>query len=264
MRKAVLVKLSAVLAIAASLALLPAPWSWAGAGAVFALAFAVIAWGVFNVNSSMWAPTLWRGKPEKVVALTFDDGPDEDFTPKVLAVLREKGIKAAFFCVGARVRLAPDVVKQIADEGHLLGNHSFTHAMWINFGLHRRLTDEIEQCNAAIHEAAGATPTLYRAPHGFKNPALGDVLRKLGMTAVGWQIRGFDAVDGNAARIATRIVGGAKPGGVIALHDGAGLQGTEDRGATLAALPVIIDGLRARGFKLARLDEVLGLSKAGN
>jgi peptidoglycan/xylan/chitin deacetylase (PgdA/CDA1 family) len=221
MRKAVLIKLSALLAVAACLALLPAPWSWASAGAALALALGAIAWGVFNVNSSMWATTLSRGQPDKVVALTFDDGPDEDFTPKVLAILREKGVKAEFFCVGARVRVSPGLTRQIADDGHLLGNHSFTHAMWINFGLHSRLRGELDQCNAAIRDAAGVTPTLYRAPHGFKNPALGDVLRKLGMTAIGWQVRGFDAVDGNAARIATRIVDGARPGGVIALHDGA-------------------------------------------
>jgi peptidoglycan/xylan/chitin deacetylase (PgdA/CDA1 family) len=258
MRRALFIKLATLLVMAACLGLLPSPWSWAGAGAALALALGVIAWGVFNVNSSLWAPTLWGGaEGSKSVALTFDDGPDEDFTPQVLAVLHEKNVKAAFFCVGTRARLSPDLVKQIVREGHLLGNHSFTHAMWINFGRHNRLRDEIQQCGAAIQDAAGVTPTLYRAPHGFKNPALGDVLRELGMTAVGWQIRGFDAVDGDAARIARRIVDGARPGGVIAMHDGSGLQGTPDRSATLEALPVIIDGLRARGLKLVRLDELL-------
>lgn len=256
MRKAVAIKLAAVLAAGACLWLAPAPWSWAGAGAVLALALGVIAWGVFNVNSSMWARTVWRGEGKRV-ALTFDDGPDENFTPGVLAILREKAVPAAFFCVGERVRNQPGLTRQIAQAGHLLGNHSDSHAMWINFGLHRRLRREIERCNVAIRDAAGVTPTLYRAPHGFKNPALGDVLRETGMLAVGWQIRGFDAMDASAARIATRVVNGARAGGVITLHDGAGLQGTPDRAATLAALPVIIDGLRARGFKLVRLDELV-------
>ena len=259
MRRAALIKLAALLAFAASLGLLPPPWSWLGAAAALAVALAVIVWGVFDVNSSLWAPTLWRGSG-KAVALTFDDGPDPAFTPRVLDILREKGVKAAFFCVGERVESAPDLVKRLAGEGHLVCNHSFSHAMWINFGHYRRLRREIEQCNASIARATGVTPRFYRAPHGFKNSALGDVLRDLGMTAIGWQVRGFDAVDGDATRIVRRIVNRARPGGVIALHDGSGLQGTANRRATIEALPVIIDGLKAKGYKLMRLDELLGTS----
>ncbi len=85
------------------------------------------------------------------------------------------------------------------------------------------------------------------------------MLKKLGMRAVGWQVRGFDAVSANAAKITERIVNGAKPGGVILLHDGSGLQGSGDRSATVDALPVIIDGLRARGYEIVRLDELLGV-----
>jgi peptidoglycan/xylan/chitin deacetylase (PgdA/CDA1 family) len=219
---------------------------------------AVMSWAVFNVNSSVWARTLWRAPtPDKQVALTFDDGPDPVFTPQVLDMLKEKGVKAAFFCVGERVRAHPELTRRIHEEGHVLGNHSDSHAMWINFGLHARLRREISDANAAIQQAAGVRPRLYRAPHGFKNPALGDVLRGEGMLSIGWQARGFDAVVNDAARIAQRIVDKAAPGGVILLHDGAGLQGTEDRQATLEALPVVIDGLRARGLEIKRLDELL-------
>lgn len=256
MFRALLIKLAAAAAIAACLLALPAPCSWAGAAGCALLALGLIAWGVFDINSSLWAQTLWRGNG-KCVALTFDDGPDPEFTPRVLQILREKGVQAAFFCVGTRVQAAPELVKQIAAGGHLLGNHSFDHGTWINFGSRRHLRAQIEQCNAAIAQATDVTPRLYRAPFGFKNPALGDVLRALGMTAIGWQVRGFDAVDGNAARIARRVVNGARPGGVITLHDGAGLQGNQDREGTLEALPVIIDGLRARGLKIVRLDELL-------
>jgi peptidoglycan-N-acetylglucosamine deacetylase len=256
MRKALAIKLVLLSGIAVAV-LLPSPWARIGA-LVAALALALIAWAVFNVNSSFWARTLWRSPtPVKAVALTFDDGPDPEFTPRVLDLLREKGVQAAFFCVGSRVREHPALAKQIADEGHLLGNHSDSHAMWINFSWRRRLREEISACNTAIEQAAGVKPRLYRAPHGFKNPALGDVLREVGMVAVGWQVRGFDAVVNDAARIAQRIVDKARPGGVILLHDGAGLQGSADRAATLAALPVVIDGLRARGLEIVRLDELL-------
>ncbi|MBP9893012.1 MAG: polysaccharide deacetylase family protein, partial [Planctomycetes bacterium] len=94
---------------------------------------------------------------------------------------------------------------------------------------------------------------------GFKNPALGDVLAEQGLECIGWQVRGFDAVGGTPEVIARRIVLKARAGGVLLLHDGAGLQGTSDRSATLAALPMIIEGLRARGFEFKRLDELLEL-----
>lgn len=260
MIKAVFIKLGILAAVAGALLFVPPPLSWGLAGAALALGLGVIAWGVFQVNSSLWAPTLWRGAgDDKRVALTFDDGPDPNFTPRVLLVLKEKNVPAAFFCVGQRIEQNPDLAKQIHDQGHLIGNHSFHHGMWINFGSRATLRHEVDSCNAAIQKAAGVKPNLYRPPHGFKNPALGDVLNDRQMVVIGWQVRGFDAVTTDAARITTRIVNGAKPGGVITLHDGAGLQGTDDRSATVEALPVIIDGLRARGFKFVRLDELLAI-----
>jgi peptidoglycan/xylan/chitin deacetylase (PgdA/CDA1 family) len=243
------------------LLLVPPPVSLVLAGVALLAALVLVGWAVFDVNSSFWALTLWRGAgDEKRVALTFDDGPDGNYTPRVLRVLKEKGVPATFFCVGQRVEQNPELAKQIHEQGHILGNHSFHHGMWINFGLHKTLRAEIDACNAAIAKATGMTPRLYRPPHGFKNPALGDVLSDRQMVVIGWQVRGFDAVSSDAARITTRIVDGAKPGGVVTLHDGAGLQGTTDRSATVEALAVIIDGLRARGFKFVRLDELLGIA----
>jgi peptidoglycan-N-acetylglucosamine deacetylase len=260
MVKAIFIKIIAIAGIAAALRFGNGADGWIAAVAIAAITIGWIAWGVFNVNSSMWAETAWRAyTTDKVVALTFDDGPDPRFTPQILKVLADKGVKACFFSVGSRVIENPDITLDVHSQGHLLGNHSESHAMWINFSLHKRLRREIRDTNAAIKQAAGVTPKLYRAPHGFKNPALGDVLAGEEMLAVGWQVRGFDAVSSNAAKIAERIVDGAKPGGVILLHDGAGLQGSDDRSATVDALPVIIDGLRARGFEIVRLDELLRL-----
>lgn len=258
--KAIAIKLLAVLAAVSCVLLLPWPAGPAVAGAVLLAALSLIVWTVFDVNSSFWAHTLSRsGNATKAVALTFDDGPDPEFTPGVLEILREKGVHATFFCVGERVRAHPELARAIAEQGHTLGNHSDSHAMWINFSLHARLRREIRACNDAIEQATGVRPAIYRAPHGFKNPALGDVLRAEGMTAIGWQVRGFDAVVDDAARITRRIVERAQPGGVILLHDGGGLQGSHDRTATLEALPVVIDGLRAKGLEIVPLKTLLGL-----
>jgi peptidoglycan/xylan/chitin deacetylase (PgdA/CDA1 family) len=204
MAKALAIKILALLGVFAALWLGDGPGSWLIAGLIALLTFALIAWGVFDVNSSLWTPTLWRAPGVNAVALTFDDGPDLEFTPRVLEILAR----------------------------------------------------EIDRCNEAIETAIGKRPRFYRAPHGFKNPALGDVLAKLAMTCVGWQVRGFDAVRSDANSIARRVVRKARAGGILLLHDGSGLQGTRDRSATLNAWPMIIDGLRARGFAFKRLDEL--------
>lgn len=256
MAKAIAIKVFAALGVLAALWLGDAPTSWWMAGSIVLLALALMAWGVFDVNSSLWAPTLWRVPGVNAVALTFDDGPDPDFTPRVLDILAREQVAATFFVVGERARLHQGLLREIDRQGHLIGNHSFSHAWNINFALHAGLTREISDCNAAIEAAIGKRPKFYRAPHGFKNPALGDVLAKQAMTCVGWQVRGFDAVRSNAGAIARRLVLKARAGGVLLLHDGSGLQGTPDRRATLEALPVVIAGLRARGFLFKRLDDL--------
>ena len=259
MAKALAIEALAALGVFAALWFGDAPTSWSIAGLIAFLAFSLIAWGVFDVNSSLWAPTLWRVPGVNAVALTFDDGPDPEFTPCVLEILTREKVTATFFVVGERARVNQDLLRDIDRRGHLIGNHSYSHAWNINFALHTGLTREICRCNEAIEAAIGKRPQYYRAPHGFKNPALGDVLAKHAMTCVGWQVRGFDAVRSDADAIARRLVLKAKAGGILLLHDGSGLQGTRDRSATLEALPVIIDGLRARGLVFKRLDDLAAL-----
>jgi peptidoglycan/xylan/chitin deacetylase (PgdA/CDA1 family) len=256
MAKANAIQILAALGMFAALWFGVAPGSWWVAGLIAFSAFSLMVWGVFDVNSSLWAPTLWRVPGVNAVALTFDDGPDPDFTPRVLEILARKNVTATFFVVGERACVNEHLLREIDRQGHLIGNHSFSHALNINFAFHKRLTREINHCNEVIEAAIGKRPRFYRAPNGFKNPAVGDVLAKLGMSCVGWQVRGFDAVRSNADAIANRLVRKARAGGILLLHDGSCFQGTQDRSATLEALPVIIDGLRARGLAFKRLDEL--------
>jgi peptidoglycan/xylan/chitin deacetylase (PgdA/CDA1 family) len=261
MAKALAIKVVAAAGVFFSLWFGAAPVSWVIAAAIVALALGVILWGVFDVNSSLWAKTFSRAAhPVNAVALTFDDGPDEQFTRRILEILAREKVPAAFFVVGRRALASPGLLREIDRAGHVVGNHSFSHAWNINFAHHARMREEIRRCDEAVFAAIARHPKFYRAPFGFKNPALGDVLEAAGMICVGWQLRGFDAVGGSPETIARRLVLKARPGGVLLLHDGAGLQGTQDRSATLAALPMIIKGLRARGLEFRRLDELLGVS----
>ena len=260
MRRACLVLALALVGAGASLALAPPPASWIGAAGALAAGTALFAWAIFRVNSSFWIETHWRApRPSGAVALTFDDGPDEYFTARVLDILAEKGVPATFFVVGERVERHPELIRRAHELGHAIGNHTHTHSLRFHFRHGSGLRREIRACSDAIRSTIGLEPRLFRAPQGLKTPVLGDVLREHGMTAIGWQIRGMDYLIRDPERIARRMVKGAEAGGVLLLHDGGGLQGSADRSATVRALPMVIDGLRARGFTFVRADQLFSV-----
>ncbi len=251
----------ALIGAALAVVLLPAPASWLVAAAIALGIFAFFSWTIVRANSGFWSETLWRAPGgARVVALTFDDGPDVWFTPRVLDILAEKRVTATFFVVGERAERHPELIRRAHDMGHAIGNHSHTHSLRFHFRHERGMRQEIGDCNRVIRSAIGLEPRLFRAPQGLKTPALGDVLREHGMAAVGWQVRGMDYWIRDPARIARRIVERAVGGGVLVLHDGGGFQGGSDRSATLRALPLVIDGLRARGFTFARIDELFDVA----
>jgi peptidoglycan-N-acetylglucosamine deacetylase len=254
--KSLAIKVPGLLAVIAIVAFGHGIGAWLCALATLVACVVLLAFIVFDVNSSFWAQTLWRADSSaRFVALTFDDGPDPEYTPRVLAILHAKKVAAAFFVVGESVRAHPDLVARIDADGHLVGNHTDQHGMGFHFKLWTATRQEISACNTAIRAAMGREPRLFRSPQGFKNPALGDVLREMGLLAIGWQVRGLDTVEPDSNKIVRRIVSNVKPGGVIQMHDG-GLA-RKNRKATLDALPDVIDQIRAAGLEFARLDVLL-------
>jgi len=260
MRKSLWIKLPTLGLALVVIATVEGPLAWWLAAAILLLGLITLMRLVCSVRSSFFVRTLWRA-PEatNAVALTFDDGPDPAYTNRVLDILAEHEAPAAFFVVGHRARAHPELVARAHSAGHVIGNHTESHSVLLHCRLWSKLRSEIAACNAAIQSVIGSTPTMFRSPHGFKNPALADVVREQGMTVVGWQVRGCDAVSNNAQAIESRVVELTEPGGIILLHDGSGLGGTNDRTATLEALPGIIKRLRAKGLKFVRLDELLGV-----
>ena len=225
---------------------------------ILGLGVALIMALVVHPNSSAWTKTLWRAPHgTNAVALTFDDGPDPRSTPAILEVLEAKGLRAAFFVVGERVRQHPELVARLHEAGHLVCNHTDSHEMLFHFRLWGPARRELRACGDAIASVIGRRPAFFRSPQGLKNPALGDVVSGEGLTAIGWQVRGLDAMGADADTIAKRITRGARPGGIIMLHDGGGFGGREDRTPTIEALPRIIDELTERGLSFRRLDELI-------
>lgn len=185
---------------------------------------------------------LRRATGVRAVALTFDDGPDPAWTPKVLDQLRGARVKATFCLVGTEVRKHPELVVRIVREGHQLCNHSWQH----DFDLGRRPLADIRadliRTNEAIQAVVpGAKVPFYRQPGGRWTPEVVAVARKLGMRSLHWSVDPQDWAKPTAATLAKRVVRGARPGAIVLMHDGGG-----DRSHTLAACPHVIKDLKRR------------------
>jgi peptidoglycan/xylan/chitin deacetylase (PgdA/CDA1 family) len=176
------------------------------------------------------------------VFLTFDDGPDPTYTPQVLDVLRAHGVRATFCVVGRYARARPDLVRRIRDEGHALCNHTENHANLAQLSS-AGVEAEIRNAAASIASAVGVSPTLFRLPYGRNSAAAQDVIGRMGLRLLGWNVDPSDYTRPGAQAIASRVNAQARPGGIVLLHDGGG-----DRSQTLAALPLIIASLRAAGY----------------
>lgn len=188
------------------------------------------------------------------VAITFDDGPDPEVTPRVLDLLDAYRARASFFCVGERAAAAPGLVREIVRRGHSVENHSHRHSTAFGWYGPWRLRRELEAAQRALADAAGAPPVFFRAPFGTRNPLLDLALARLGLTLVSWTRRGFDTVDGDPARVLQRLVNGLAPGDVLLLHDGVTVRARRGGAPTaLAVLPRVLERLADRGLKAVSL-----------
>ena len=181
----------------------------------------------------------------RCVALTFDDGPDPVFTPKLLDLLREKDVKATFFVIGKRADQYPEIVRRAWAEGHLVGNHTWSHDSLFCFLMPGRLRAEIECGTESVRRSCGSRPRLFRSPVGLRHPLLAPYLENAGLEYISWTIRTLDTFTANSSVLAQRILNKAASGDIILLHDHLP-RGTE---AMLQALPQVIDELRQRGFE---------------
>lgn len=155
---------------------------------------------------------------DKVVALTFDDGPVQQ-TEKVLSVLDSFNTKATFFCIGARVQGNEAVLKRIDAEGHLIGNHSYSHTVLFDFKNASAFIKDIEQANKKIELAIGKSPAYFRPPYGVTTPSLARAVRKLGCEVIGWNVRSLDTSLKDGKKVLLRIKKRLKPGSIILMHD---------------------------------------------
>jgi peptidoglycan/xylan/chitin deacetylase (PgdA/CDA1 family) len=222
----------------------------------FWLAAPSVLWAAYTWGSYAFIPeTIRRGRRSaRLAALTFDDGPDREHTPRVLDILARERVTATFFLIGRRAAAAPAVARRIVSEGHGLGNHTWSHRSLWRSGP-RDTEREIAQGHDAIADAAGTAPRFFRAPWGMTNLAVFPVLRRLGTPCVSWTVQTEGQRAAAPARQLRTAMKGAKPGAIFDLHDADGVPGAGAR--TVEMLPALIAALRGDGYTLAGLGDVL-------
>jgi peptidoglycan/xylan/chitin deacetylase (PgdA/CDA1 family) len=191
----------------------------------------------------------------RAVALTFDDGPNVTATLGIMKILDDADVKGTFFEVGKAIDAEPQITRALYEHGQLLGNHSYEHDQW-------RWLDprypELERTQKAFRRAIGVCPAYYRPPHGDRTPFIAHVVNDHHMRIVMWNVSATDWSEKSARTIARRIVGRAKPGAIILLHDGLDGLPKTDRTVLVRALPLILEGLREKNLRPVGLDELIG------
>lgn len=262
MLRAFAVKGVAGAAIAAAIWRLPAGWS---AGAVVSIVVATVGFFTYAIahpRSQFFVPVVNRlaaGAP--IVALTFDDGPDPEVTPRILEVLAAHRAHATFFVLGERAARHPALIRRIAEAGHAIGTHTQHHRVRFHFGSPAYVAREIEQAIGVVEGILAERPVLFRPPQGLRTPCFAAGWRRTrGLTCVTWSVRGLDSLSTTAAKIIARVAPRLAPGAIVTLHDGTGLGGGTCRQPTLDALGAILETCAARGLRCVTLREVGGAS----
>jgi len=191
-------------------------------------------------------------RDRRVVALTFDDGPDPVRTPALLDVLAEHGAPATFFVLGDAVELHPGVVARMAAEGHELGNHTYCHR-YLPLARSRSVERELRATDQAITRAGGQVPTVARPPWGGRSPWTVRAFARLAKRLVLWDVNSYDWKGKPATEVVDRVLARARAGSIILMHEAR--DGGEQ---TIEAVRLLIPALRARGFELATVSGVAG------
>ncbi len=227
-----------------------------------ALLAALVADGIFRPGSSLFYPTVRNGpRDRRQVALSFDDGPDPEVTPRVLDALAQAGAHATFFAIGQSLTAHPELAKRIVADGHALGNHSWRHSRWQNFYLLRKSLREIERGEQAIAAVTGSPlPPPYRPPMGLKSPPLARAAYRRKLTLVAWSLHSRDTRTRDPERIARYVLKKIRAGDIVLMHDGHDLPGRH-RHACAEAVALILEGLREKGLECVTIPELLDLPR---
>jgi peptidoglycan-N-acetylglucosamine deacetylase len=219
----------------------------------------VLCEGVINPTTQIFGSTIFQGKTnQKVVALTFDDGPYGNVTNQILDILKNNQVKATFFVTGKNAQMYPDILKREVNEGHTIGNHSYDHSKLLAIEPAKKLKTNISNADNAIFSDIKVHPRFFRPPYGLKSPQMIRLLNNMGYKVILWDDATNDYnLNQSPEAITNQVLKKVKPGAIIDLHDGRDMHVNYPRENLIKALPCIIDSLKAAGYQLVTLDQLI-------
>ena len=213
----------------------------------------IVFYGCYYVGSNFFIKIVCSATTDqKEIAISFDDGPATNYTTEILQLLKRDNIKATFFCIGNRIAGNENIVKQIKDEGHIIGNHSYSHHFWFDMFSSKKMLDDLKKMDHEVEKVTGMRPKLFRPPYGVTNPNLKKAIIQGGYTPVGWSVRSMDTVIKDEKKLLGKINGSLKPGAVFLFHD--------TQKTTLNVLSEFIKEVKNRGYQIIPLDKLLHLT----
>jgi peptidoglycan/xylan/chitin deacetylase (PgdA/CDA1 family) len=196
----------------------------------------------------------------KQLALTYDDGPNDPHTLRLLEVLAKHNVRATFFMIGLYVKQRPDIVREVSRAGHVIGNHTFSHPL-LTFKSVGEIAKELADCEDALNDAIGGHSNLFRPPFGGRRPAVLRVASKLGLETVMWNVTGYDWDAQSADDVERKVIRKVRGGNVILLHDGGHKEFGADRSRTVEASNRLISRYKSEGYEFVTVPEMMGTSK---
>ena len=212
----------------------------------------IVFYGCYFVDSNFFLPVICSAKTgKKEIAISFDDGPANEHTAEILQVLEEQGVKAAFFCIGKRISKNEKLFRQLIENGHVIGNHSYSHHLWFDLFSAKKMLADLKTMDKEMERVTGLQPKLFRPPYGVTNPNVKKAIINGGYIPVGWSVRSMDTIIKNEKTLLDKINKSLKPGAIFLFHD--------TSKTALAVLPAFIKWVQQNGYEIVRLDKMLHL-----
>lgn len=227
--------------------------SWIWFIAIVLIWLGINAFGSARISSDYHVKAFCNNPLEmdKKIAITFDDGPTV-FTLEILKLLKKHNVKATFFCIGKNIEAHPEILKQIIAEGHLVGNHSYSHSPFFDFYNARKIREEIEKTDLLLEKYTSKKIKFFRPPYGVTTPSIRRALEKTKHKVIGWNIRSLDGGTKNQELILNRIIKRVSPGGIVLLHDTAS--------HSVLVLEQFLQFLQQNNYKVISTEELLNLN----
>jgi peptidoglycan-N-acetylglucosamine deacetylase len=224
-------------------------WIYAG---IILVPLIIIAWGTKTIQSDFYLKSYCSGsRGRNEIAITFDDGPDAQVTTMILDILKENDVKAAFFIIGSKASLHPEILERIDEEGHIIGGHSFTHHFFFDLFSSSTMKNEMRQTENIVLETIGKKMRLFRPPYGVINPPLAKAIRRMQYISIGWSLKSNDTVLENDSVILRNIARKLRNGDILLFHD--------NKPWTVNLLKKLLKYINDHNFKVTRVDQLLNI-----